>query len=112
MALLKVVRECGYVDRLRAYQVVLDGQKIAGIRDGETKEIPVSAGEHLLSLKIDWCGSKTIKFLVADGDTATFYAKSNLGGAKVFLALWYVFFDRHSYLLIEPAASQVSAGRT
>ena len=112
MALLKIVRDSGYADRMRAYQVLLDGKNIGGIRNGETKDFPVSEGEHLLSLKIDWCGSKTIKFFVADGDTTTFYAKSNLRGAKVFSALWYVLFDRHSYLLIEPAASQAGAGRT
>ena len=112
MALLKIVRDSGYADLIRAYQVLLDGKNIGGIRNGETKDFPVSPGEHLLSLKIDFCGSKTITFFVSEGDTVTFYAKSNVRGLKSFLALWYVLFDRHSYLLIEPAASQAHAGRT
>jgi hypothetical protein len=67
----------------------------------ETKEFPISPGQHDLSLKIDWCGSKTIQFTVADGDVLTFDAKSNLRGPRLLAALWYALFARSSYLLIE-----------
>ena len=102
MASLTVVRDSGYADRMRAYKVILDGAIIGEIRNGETKDFLVAPGEHQLSLKIDWCGSKAIAFTAAEGDTPVFHAKSNLRGLKVMAALWFVLFDRRSYLLLEP----------
>jgi hypothetical protein len=101
LALLKIVRDSGYADRLRAYKVIIDGNLVGEIRDGETKEFPISNGQHDLSLKIDWCGSNTIRFTVAQGDLLTFGARSNLRGPKVLAALWYALFAQSSYLLIE-----------
>jgi hypothetical protein len=101
LALLKIVRDSGYADRLRAYKVVVDGKTVGEIRDGETKEFPISDGQHELSLKIDWCGSQTIHFTTAHGDALTFNAKSNLRGPKVMAALWYALFARNSYLHLE-----------
>jgi len=101
MAALTIVRDSGYADRMRAYKVILDGAVIGEIRNGETKEFRVTPGEHQLSLKIDWCGSKAIAFTAPEGDTPVFRAKSNLRGLKVMAALWFVLFDRRSCLLIE-----------
>ncbi len=112
MAKLRIIRDSGYADRLRAYQVIVDSKQVGDLRDGQTKEFPVSAGQHQLSLKIDWCGSKTVLFSVAEGDTVTFHAKSSLRGAMVFAALWYALFDRHSYLTIEPEPNQLVESRT
>jgi hypothetical protein len=101
LALLKIVRDSGYADRLRAYGVIVDGKTVGEIKDGETKEFPLSDGQHELSLKIDWCGSQTIHFTTAQGDALTFDAKSNLRGPKVMAALWYALFARSSYLYLE-----------
>jgi hypothetical protein len=101
LSLLKIDRDSGYADRLRAYQVMIDGAAVGEIRDGEAKEFPVSAGRHEMSLKIDWCGSKTIGFGVAEGDVLTFHAKSNLRGLKLLVGLWYAVVARHSYLSLE-----------
>ena len=113
MASLTVVRDSGYADRMRAYKVILDGVIIGEIRNGQTKEFLVAPGDHQLSLKIDWCGSKAVAFTAAEGETPLFYAKSNLRGIRVMAALWFVLFDRMSYLLLEPGtrASLTHAGR-
>lgn len=95
---MKIVRDSGYADRLRAYDVVLDGNKVGKIGNGETREFPVSNGQHDLSLKIDWCGSKVIRFTAAAGDVLTFDAKSNLRGPAVIGALWRAFFARKSWI--------------
>jgi hypothetical protein len=100
LALLKIVRDSGYADRLRAYKVVVDGNTAGEIRNGETKEFPVSSGQHDLSLKIDWCGSKTIRFTIADGEMLTFDAKSNLRGPRVLAALWYGLFGWRSWIVL------------
>ena len=101
MTLLRIVRDSGYADRLRAYKVILDGKATGEVRNGETKEFPISPGQHALSLKIDWCGSRTVEFTVAGEDALTFDAKSNLRGPKLLAAMWYVLFARSSYLRIE-----------
>jgi hypothetical protein len=101
MSVLNIVRDAGYADRLRAYQVILDGVKIGEVRDGQTQQFAVSPGQHTLSLKIDWCGSKVIDFAIAGENQVTFHAKSNLRGPRIIAALWFVIFDRHAYLLLE-----------
>ena len=101
MASLTVVRDSGYADRLRAYQIILDGEKVGEVRDGETKQFFLAPGKHQLSLKIDWCKSKTIDFTVTEADSLIFQAKSNLRGSRLLLALWYALFARSSYMLLE-----------
>ena len=104
MANLKIVRDSGYADRLRAYQVILDGRRVGEIKDGETQEFAIVPGQHQISLKIDWCGSKAIEFTVTGEERLTFQAKSNLRGPRVFAAIWYAIFDRNSYLLLEQSS--------
>ncbi len=100
VALLKLVRDSGYADRLRAYKVVLDGKEAGKIGDGETIEFPISAGQHSLSLKIDWCGSNTIQFTVLEGDVIAFNAKSNLRGPRIWATLWCALFARDSWIVL------------
>ncbi len=101
MASLKIMRDSGYADRIRKYKVVIDGAVAGYISNGETKEFAVSPGHHRLYMKIDWCGSKPVEFTVAESDTVTFQVKSNLRGFKIFANLWYIIFDRNSYILVE-----------
>lgn len=104
MATLKITRDSGYADLVRAYDVILDGKKIGELRNGESKEFSVTPGQHALAAKIDWCGSKTLQFHARDSNTVSFNIRSNLRGLMIFLVLWYVLFDRDSYLLIEKTA--------
>jgi hypothetical protein len=101
MATLNIIRDSGYADRLRAYKIVLDEQEVGEIKNGEAKTLAIPPGQHQLSFKIDWCGSQTVQFAVAEGGSSTFTVKSNLRGPKLAAALWYVIFDRNSYLTIE-----------
>jgi hypothetical protein len=105
MVVLKVSRDSGYADSLRAYAVVLDDKKIGELRNGETKEFSIPPGPHKLSLKIDWCGSRALNVTATEGKTLSFRASSNLRGLRLLLNLWYIIFARNSYLLIEQASS-------
>jgi hypothetical protein len=107
-AILRITRDSGYADAVRAYQVIVDGKSVGNLKAAETKQFAVSAGPHNLSLKIDWCGSNTIQFTVAEADDLTFHAKSNLRGSKLWNALWHVIFARDSYLLLEQGSSSQS----
>lgn len=102
MALLKIVRDSGYADRVRAYKVILDGEEAGKIRDGEIKEFPISSGPHDVSLKIDWCGSNTIQFTATEGDVLTFSAKSNLRGSRIWASLWRSLFAWNTWIVLEP----------
>lgn len=108
MASLTIVRDSGYADRLRAYTIVLDDEKIGEVKDGETKRFSLAPGNHRLALRIDWGGSKTVEFTVTEADHLTFQAKSNLRGPRVILSLWYVLFEPNSYLLVEQISSSAS----
>jgi len=105
MTNLIVVRDSGYADRLRAYRILLDGIVIGTIKNGETKTFPIVPGSHSLSLKIDWCGSKPVKFAAADGTSVAFDARSNLRGAKILGAFWRSIFAWNSWLLLEQRTS-------
>jgi hypothetical protein len=113
LAVVKIVRDSGYADRVRDYDVILDGNKVGKIGNGETIEFPVSNGRHDLSLKIDWCGSKVIRFTAAEKDVFTFDAESNLRGPALVGALWRAIFARNSWISLKPrgvsTAGQFSA---
>ena len=98
MASIQISRDSGYADRLRKYAIVLDGQKVGELSDGETSRIPVSPGPHELAVRIDWCGSKPLRFTVGENETATFRVESNLRGGRILAGIWYVAFARDSYL--------------
>jgi hypothetical protein len=100
MALLKIVRDSGYADRLRDYKVVLDGKEAGKVANGETIEFPIPAGQHSLSLKIDWCGSNTIQFTALEEDVITFDARSNLRGSRILATLWFALFASNSYIVL------------
>jgi hypothetical protein len=70
-------------DRARAYQVLIDGEAVGEICNGETGEFAVSPGSHSLRLKIDWTGSPAEHFTIASGQTVDFRCR---GGMQPLLA--------------------------
>lgn len=98
MATLIVQRDRGYADALRAYDIELDGAVIGRINQGQVLRFPLAPGSHRVRVKIDWCGSETVNLQVHGDETVTVRAESNLRGIMVFLAIWYVLFDRNQYL--------------
>jgi hypothetical protein len=43
--------------RFRAFQVLIDGQKVGKLRRGDHKGFKVSTGKHTVRVKVDWAGS-------------------------------------------------------
>jgi hypothetical protein len=80
---------------------MLNGTKVGEIRNGETREIPIPPGQYELRLKIDWCGSNTIRFAAFDSDTLNFSVQSNLRGVKLLAALWYVLFQPNAWITLQ-----------
>lgn len=102
MALINLIRDTGYVDAARAYNVLIDGAVVNLIKQGMKLQLDVPPGEHTLQLKIDWCSSKPIPFMATDKESLTFYVKSNLRG-RAFQSLYFVLFARDEYILLEQA---------
>lgn len=85
MATIKIQRTSELNNRLRDYQIYIDGEKIGKIADGETKDFLISSGKHSIVVKIDWCSSPEISFNIIDTDTKTFNVGGFKGGNKVVL---------------------------
>jgi hypothetical protein len=53
MATIKILRTSEYVNRIRDYQIYLDGQKVGTVANGETIRLDTTKGDHTLIAKID-----------------------------------------------------------
>jgi hypothetical protein len=104
MAFLKIVRDSGYADLVRFYEIILDGKRVGKIWPGDTTELSVSPGQHSLLLRIDWCGSEIIPFTVEEGSSILFEVKNNFRGIRFLLGFWYMTFARNSYLRLTRVA--------
>ena len=98
--MIRITRDSGYADRIRAYKIVLDGNVIGEIRNGEQLELDLPPGKHQLHLKIDWCRSNVVDF-ETNGNTVEFECGSNLRGSKIFLSIVYVTFLRNKYIWLK-----------
>ena len=66
MATIIINRTSEYNNRLRDYQIFLDGKKIGAIANGQTKEFETTSGRHTIIAKIDWCSSPEISVTLND----------------------------------------------
>jgi hypothetical protein len=53
MSVIVVVREWAWADSLRSYIVVIDGNRVASVRAGDERSVPVPPGAHEVVLR---CG--------------------------------------------------------
>lgn len=73
MAEIALTRPAGYkTDRLRAYQIYIDGEKVGKIRAGETEVFEVPLGRHALQLKQDGASSEKLQVDIGADDRAQF----------------------------------------
>ena len=78
MASIIINRTSEYLNRLRNCDVYIDGKKVDTISNGETKKFNISAGQHSILTKIDWCSSQTLLVDINDNETKSF----KVGGFK------------------------------
>jgi hypothetical protein len=97
MAAIRIKRPFEYNGMLRSYQVVLDGKTVGKVANNDEIEIPLGAGQHDLRLKIDWCGSNTLSFSIAENETKTFEGKS----CNPFVSIYYVIFEHDNFLILK-----------
>jgi hypothetical protein len=78
---LVLTRKSELLNALRGYRVVIDGEKRGKIGNGDTEEYEVTPGKHIVSCKVDWCGSRDYAFEVNEGEVAYLQVKN---GARHF----------------------------
>jgi hypothetical protein len=98
--MINIKRESTYADKLRSYNVELDGVIIGEIADGESKAFQVEPGEHTLRLKIDWLKSNEVQFEASD-DVIEFICSNGLGGVKDWFVIFYLMFMPNRYIRLK-----------
>jgi hypothetical protein len=86
-----------WVDSLRAYEVIVNGEKRDEIREGEKKTIEVDPGRVEIFLKINWCKSRSVTLDLASDSQAQFYCRPR----NPLTALYGVTFGRNNYMRLE-----------
>ena len=99
-SIIRVTRTTSYADRLRAYRIIVDGVERGRLSAGESIEIPVTASQHSVVAKVDWCGSPTVTLDMKSSSTVTLECESNLRGMRIFFAFAYILFFRNQYLTL------------
>jgi len=65
--LLKLTRRSQLINRTRPFWVIVDGEKVCKIKNGETIDVPASPGKRTVQVKIDWCSSRALELNLAEG---------------------------------------------
>lgn len=87
----------GWVDRIRAYDVIIDDEPRGTLTRGKHAEIPLEAGEHAVYLRIDWCSSQIFRINLGPGDKANFRCRPR----SVLTLLYGITFGRKNYIQLE-----------
>jgi hypothetical protein len=100
---IELTREADrYVDRTRAYRVLVDGERVGKIKAGETARYAVAAGMHRVQLRIDWCSSPTLEVDVPNGG----HVALDCGpGAKFYNLFWIIVARPGRYIALRRAGA-------
>jgi hypothetical protein len=96
---LIVRRDKGWSDKFRKWKVVLDGNEVGRLREGEEIRVDVPDGAHEIQMKIDWTTSAKIPFECGSDEEVRFICRPT---AKPWNVIRYVTTDRADYITLEP----------
>lgn len=85
----------GYPDRLRAYQILLDGKVAGRVKRGESVTVETEPGHHELHFSIDWARSPSLELDVDEGQEQRVTCWPN---ANPLLALYWLTAGRKRYI--------------
>lgn len=91
-----------YSDKLRRYKIIVDGQLVGHISNGEEKILELSDSAHSIYLKIDWCTSPVIQ-IGPEKSEHKLTCHNSFSGWKMFflpLPLYYISFGRKKYIAL------------
>ncbi len=96
--MLTITRLPSRADRLRSYNVNIDGTTIGSIGPEETKSFKLEPGTHTLCVRIDWGRSNKVEFTMQGDEEIQFECQSSLIGSRAWLAIFYALFLPHKYV--------------
>jgi hypothetical protein len=70
-------RPSQWMNRIRGYKVLINGQQIGVIKNGATEEYTIEPGANTIECKLDWCASRTVPLTIQPGETV--YMKVSSG---------------------------------
>jgi hypothetical protein len=112
-AKIVVLRRTGKVDRFRSYRVLVDGERVGSLRQGEQKEFDVAPGRHKVEVIVDWGRSPAISVDLKPTDSVRLECTSQ---ASISSAVFRIFFRRRQYLSLrrvdDPDGLHSGGGRT
>lgn len=98
--MLRISRDNLCRDSLRNYKIIIDGNCCDEIKSGEIKYININSGNHTIYLKIDWCRSNKIDFIISENETIEFKCGNSMKGWRILFSIIYVTFLKNKYLWI------------
>jgi hypothetical protein len=102
VTVLVVRRVASASDRAYPYRVLVDGRQRAEVGDDSTVQIGVTPGEHRVTLRVKWCGSRELSFSIQPGEIVRVECRPN---SKALLALLYITLWRNDYIALEMVKS-------
>jgi hypothetical protein len=106
---ISITRERGYIfDRLRPYNIFVDGSHVVRIREGETTQITVPPGVHTVTVKLDWCHSRPFTINAATGKSTALWCWPNV---RIYNWPFYLLFAWNHYIALsaQPKPARASA---
>ncbi|WP_300436250.1 hypothetical protein [Christiangramia sp.] len=68
MPKLIIRRNSEWANKMRSFDLFLNGIKFAEIKDKQVLSFEIPEGRYQLIAKIDWCGSKPLKLEIKEGE--------------------------------------------
>src|SRR4051794_15244044 len=90
--------ENAWIDRARAYKVMVDGNEVGRVRRGETQTFQIAPGPHEVHMGIDWARSPSVEGDFAEGGDTRLRCGPN---ANPLTVLWFTTFGRKKYVRLE-----------
>jgi hypothetical protein len=97
---VQVSRVKAFQDRLRSYQVLVDGLEVGKVKHGGTWRMDMPIGAHTVQLKIDWKRSPSVAIDVQPGATVALECGHVGGVVEAIPQLLNP--DRETYLYLRP----------
>jgi len=95
--MVRLRRARDFADLLRAYEIIVDSERVGWIRRGQEVVLDLPPGPHRMSLQIDWTGSNMLEF-VCDGSPVRLECGNSFAGWRLFRGFRHVVSKAPGYL--------------
>jgi hypothetical protein len=87
----------GYVDRWRAYEVIVNGESRTELKPGDHRTIQVDPGQVEVFVRIDWCRSRVVTLNMAPDSEKKLYCRPR----SPLTAFYGLIFARNDYVQLD-----------